>query len=151
MVVIRGCRLITGCDPLSDFKIFVSLFEESITRHYTDFEFIDKLGAHLFIRRNTNQETIYYDYIWTDTENELFWVILEINFLINDPKVQYFIIAVGDLRQEYKNGILDAYVETDSVNHTLSILRRCSQGEHMINTYNLVKDTKSGKARLEEI
>ncbi len=63
-----------------------------------------------------------------------------------DPEVEYFVTAGGNLKQEYNNGILDAYVESDK----LSLLGS-SQRENIKNTYNLVKDANSGQTRLEEV
>jgi hypothetical protein len=52
----------------------------------------------LFLCFKDKQEIMCHDYVMTDLEGDLPHVLLEINFLIQDPKAEYFVVASGDMK-----------------------------------------------------
>jgi hypothetical protein len=111
---------------------------------------MEDFGIYLWIHHADKQQTRWYHYTWNDAENDLYSIILEINFLINDPKIEYFVVALGNLTQDYNDDILDVYSENASLNQ-LTILGRSKQGEYLKNIFKLVEDKSTGEKHLEEI
>lgn len=151
MVVRREARLFTFPNNTPDFKIWFDKHKEIYMELLTEkSEIFDCLGIDLTTRIKGKQEIVYYKYQWDDTENDLFQIILEINFLINDPNVEYFLCAAGNLRQEYDSDILDVYVGINNVSRIFSLLGSV-QGDCINRTYKRIKDANSGQTRVEEM
>ena len=69
----------------------------------------DAIGINLFLHSNNKQQIIWRDYIISDPKNDLHDVERKINFLIQDPKADYFVVASGDIKQAYDDGQLKLY------------------------------------------
>ena len=87
----------------------------------------DAIGINLFLYSNNRQQIIWRDYVMSDPKNDLHDVERRINFLIQDPKVDYFVVACGDIKQAYDDGELKLYKASNSWG-ILSIIGKGPQG-----------------------
>jgi hypothetical protein len=91
-------------DLQSPFKMMEDCMEYIFTvKHGTS----DAIGINLFLY--SRQQMIWRDYIMSDPQNDLHDVTRKINFLIQDPKADYFVVASGDINQAYDDGELKLY------------------------------------------
>jgi hypothetical protein len=91
----------------------------------------DAIGINLFLYSNNRQQMIWRDYIMSDPQKDLQDVARKINLLIQDPKIDYFVVASGDIKQAYDGGELKLYKAGNSTG-ILSIVGKGPQG-HTIN------------------
>jgi len=152
MVVRIGKHGLTPPEHLRDFESFFNMIQDGFRQRFTMKDAsLHAIGIYLYLCLKDKQELIWRDYLMSDLEKDLPHVVLEINFLIHDPKAEYFIVACGDMRQAYDNGTLDIYIDRDSAEGILSIVGKSLEGQYINNTYSLVRDATSLVLRLEKI
>ena len=108
----------------------------------------DAIGINLFLYSNNRQQIIWRDYIISDAKNDLCDVASKINFLIHDPKAEYFVVASGDMKQAYDNSTLNIYTDRDYSDSILSIAGKSRRGQYLNNTYSLVRDAIRAEKRI---
>jgi hypothetical protein len=152
MVVRIGKHGITLPEHLRDFGSFFNMAQDLFRHLFTVNQgSLHAMGIYLYLCLKDKQEIIWRDYLMSDLEKDLPHVVLEINFLIHDPKAEYFVVASGDMKQAYDNTTLNIYIDRDYSNGILSIVGKSRQGQYINNTYSLVRDATSRVLCLEKI
>ncbi|WP_162477461.1 hypothetical protein [Nitrososphaera sp. AFS] len=147
-----GKSIITPPDCLRDFEPFLNFVYDGLKKRYTmNDASLEAIDIFLYVCLKDKQQLIWCNYM-TDLEKELPSAVLEINFLIHDPKIEYFVVACGNMRQAYNNSTLDIYIDRDySGEGILSVLGKSRGGKYINNTYSLVRDATSRALHLKKI
>jgi len=109
-MVIRIREHVINKDKVPDLQSPFTMIEDCMRYIFTtNHGCSDAIGINLFLHSNNKQQIIWRDYIISDQKNDLHDVERKINFLIQDPKADYFVVASGDIKQAYDDGQLKLY------------------------------------------